>query len=241
MEFHIAQQIWAPSVACFRRYRAPSLGNVFVTELGENLRRLRTERGLSQAALAETVGVSQGAISQIEMGRVLSPDALPRIANALNVPISDLDPSWDPIRLLGATLGGTPVEDGRRMPVYASAEASGGALIMILNRVDSLSMPAPLMTVSGGYGIFVSGESMSPAFDPGDIALVHPHFPARRGDDVILLHKTEGRARTAMIRRMLRALPETWIVRQFNPAKELDLPRSEWPVCNVIVGKYTRR
>ena len=52
--------------------------------LGENIRRIRTERHLTQSALAEKSGVSVQQINQIEWGdKGLSVPTLVRIARAL--------------------------------------------------------------------------------------------------------------------------------------------------------------
>ena len=52
--------------------------------LGENIRRIRTERHLTQSALAEKSGVSVQPINQIEWGaKGLSVPTLVRIARAL--------------------------------------------------------------------------------------------------------------------------------------------------------------
>ena len=52
--------------------------------LGENIRRIRTERHLTQSALAEKSGVSVQQINQIEWGaKWLSVPTLVRIAKAL--------------------------------------------------------------------------------------------------------------------------------------------------------------
>lgn len=53
--------------------------------LGENIRRIRSERHLTQTALAEKTGVSAQMINQIEWGsKGLSVDTLAGIAMALN-------------------------------------------------------------------------------------------------------------------------------------------------------------
>lgn len=59
--------------------------------LGDNIRRLRIERELSQQDLAEKVGVIQAAISQIESGSV-NPryTTLLALAAALGVGLDDL-------------------------------------------------------------------------------------------------------------------------------------------------------
>ena len=54
--------------------------------IGEEVRRLRTERGLSQRELAERMGVTQSVVARLEAGGVeprLS--TLDRVAQALNV------------------------------------------------------------------------------------------------------------------------------------------------------------
>jgi transcriptional regulator with XRE-family HTH domain len=55
------------------------------------LHRIRTQRGLSQAALAKEVGVGQSAISQFESGDVQpSLKTLQRLATVLQVPVTEL-------------------------------------------------------------------------------------------------------------------------------------------------------
>lgn len=59
--------------------------------LGENLRRLRKERGLSQMKLRDLAGVSQQAISEIETGhRDPYQSTLVKLAEALGASIADL-------------------------------------------------------------------------------------------------------------------------------------------------------
>lgn len=56
-------------------------------EVGERLRRLRTEAGLSQVALAERAGLDHRTISRCENGhRAISIDVVARLAYALGVP-----------------------------------------------------------------------------------------------------------------------------------------------------------
>jgi transcriptional regulator with XRE-family HTH domain len=60
-------------------------------ELGENLRRLRAERTLSQTELALKAGVTKLTISRIENGiKFPHPKTLRRLAEALEVEPSDL-------------------------------------------------------------------------------------------------------------------------------------------------------
>ncbi|TVP53664.1 MAG: XRE family transcriptional regulator [Gemmatimonadales bacterium] len=59
--------------------------------LGENLRRIRTERGLSQSELGEMAGLHQSVISNLERN-VHSPrlETLKRVAGALELSVPGL-------------------------------------------------------------------------------------------------------------------------------------------------------
>lgn len=56
-----------------------------------NIRQLRTEKGYSQAALAEKIGVSQQAVTQWETGDAMPrADKLPELARLLGCKVDDL-------------------------------------------------------------------------------------------------------------------------------------------------------
>jgi transcriptional regulator with XRE-family HTH domain len=60
--------------------------------IGRVLKRLRENKGLSQAALAKQSGVAQGYISQMEAGEKKNPgiETLKKIAKALGVAVTEL-------------------------------------------------------------------------------------------------------------------------------------------------------
>ena len=59
--------------------------------LGDNIKKIRKEKGLTQKQLGEKLGVSQAAIGQFESGKQnLKIDTLHKIAEALNVAIQDI-------------------------------------------------------------------------------------------------------------------------------------------------------
>lgn len=62
--------------------------------IAENLKRLRAEAELSQAALAEKAGVSQQLISQLERNVNSSTKELPAIAQALGAPVHEIDEAY---------------------------------------------------------------------------------------------------------------------------------------------------
>ena len=60
-------------------------------ELGKNIKKYRKLNNITQEKLAETVNIEINSISSIETGKFFpSPDNLVKIANALNVSLSDL-------------------------------------------------------------------------------------------------------------------------------------------------------
>jgi phage repressor protein C with HTH and peptisase S24 domain len=100
--------------------------------------------------------------------------------------------------------------------------------------------PEPLLSVRDGYGCYVIGDSMSPAYEQGDLLLIHPGRPVRPGDDCVFVRDPGDGSQHALVKRLLRIAPEKWRVRQFNPAKDFDLDRGQWQKAQLIVGKYAR-
>lgn len=60
-------------------------------KLGDNLKRIRTEKGLSQTDIAKSLGVSRGFVSNIENGkRNPTLSTITRLANAVGVTADEL-------------------------------------------------------------------------------------------------------------------------------------------------------
>lgn len=134
----------------------------------------------------------------------------------------------------------------RNFPVYAAARGGNEAhQIVTFEAIEYVKRPALLENVKDAYGVYVVGESMIPAFEPGDMALVHPHLPPARDKNVVLYHVPPVAEAEAMIKRLLRYDERDWHLRQFNPPegeqREFSVARADWTVCHRIVGKYEAR
>lgn len=176
-----------------------------------------------------------------------SPRELPEAARHGLAPLLGVSP--DDLRSTAPPAVGGPAGDLRgasravdraELPVYASAEAGGGALVITNEPIDFVRRPEPLLSVRDGYGCYVIGESMSPAYEQGDLLLIHPGRPVRPGDDCVFVRDQGDGSLHALVKRLLRISPEKWRVRQFNPAKDFDLDRGQWQKAQLVVGKYAR-
>ena len=215
--------------------------------LPERLSRLMREAGYNPRSLALKAALGETAVRDIVDGRIASPRyaTLQALAAVLGVGVDHLasgEGHATGVRLQELSVAAPAA--ARDLPVYGAAQGGpSGAMAMSSDPIQHIARPDPLMTVKagGGYGIYVIGESMSPAYEQGDIALVHPALPPRRGSDVILVrHDTDG-TRHVLVKRLIGWTTEAWRLRQYNPADEFELPRSEWAEVQTIVGKYNAR
>lgn len=224
------------------------------------IREAREARGLSQAKLAKAVGVSQAIIGKIELKQVDSSKALDKLITFL-----DLDRSLFPLEAFGAldfsSAGGRPLTFHRQadvpefardpaywaaaaglvgdVPLYASAEGGAGSLIIERDPIGAEKRPHELQGVKGGYAIFLVGESMVPEFEPGDTLFINPRMPALPNTSCVF-YSNKNEEPTATVKRYLRDGDDAWIVRQFNPARDFELDKSEWAVRHRIVSKKFR-
>jgi len=115
--------------------------------LGERIRQLRKEAGLSQAELADKIGADPGRVSRYEAGRITpSAEALVRLAETLNVSIAHLLVDGIPRRPLHSA------QDALGDRLAAVAELPPDDLASLLNIIDGLVAKNRLTTLAGGLG-----------------------------------------------------------------------------------------
>lgn len=111
-------------------------------------------------------------------------------------------------------------------------------MIISYDPIDWVKRPEPLFNVSGGFGMYVVGDSMEPAYRQGDMILVHPNRPANPGDDVLVVVKRTGKDEyEALIKTLASTSGEAIGLSQHNPPDEFDVPKSEIDAVYLIVGK----
>lgn len=106
--------------------------------------------------------------------------------------------------------------------------------------IDYVEMPPALASAKNPYGVYVTGESMSPRYEPGWLLHVHPHRPPRPGDNVVIQirPKDEFSPPLAYVKVLV-----SWtkfegklVVKQFNPTKELSWDSDDVVSVHKIVG-----
>ncbi len=197
------------------------------------------DAGYNPRSLSLAAGLGVTAVRDILDSRIASPryQTLEALARLLGVTVGYLANGEAATQAESA-----PAANIRDFPVYGAAQGGpSGAMAMSSDPIQHISRPDPLMTVRSGYGIYVVGESMSPAYEQGDIALVHRGLPPRRNSDVILVRREPDGTPHALIKHLIGWTEESWRVRQYNPPAEYDLPRDDWKEIETIVGRYNAR
>ncbi|MGY3535381.1 S24 family peptidase [Bradyrhizobium sp. USDA 4452] len=125
------------------------------------------------------------------------------------------------------------------LPVFGTAQGGDGALIITDRPVDYVARPSVLLRVEDGYGMIVTGDSMDPALRSGSTALVNPHLPPRVGDLCLFRSHAEDGSTHAAVKEYRGETETSWKVRQYTPAKDFTLRKSEWQDRpQRIVGSY---
>jgi phage repressor protein C with HTH and peptisase S24 domain len=130
---------------------------------------------------------------------------------------------------------------GRLVPIYSAAQGGEGHLIIDHTLIDELPPPEELLYVRDPYGILIVGESMVPAYRPGDIAWVNPHKLPERDTDVVLYHVPPHGEAEAIIKTLVSWSPQEWKLRQYQPPLDFTESIIDWPICHRIVGKKNVR
>ena len=160
-------------------------------EVWSAIDRLAARAGLSASGLARRAGLDPTTFNKSKritpQGRERWPST-ESIAKALAATGTSIDVFVGLIR--DADYGGAPARD---VPLLGFAEGGAGGYF------DDGGFPAghgweeiPFPAIDDGhaYALKVSGQSMEPAYRDGDVILVSPAAPIRRGDRVVL--KTRG-------------------------------------------------
>jgi len=210
-------------------------------DLARLLRQLRTERGLSQVALAGRAGLSRNFVAQIERGESLPTVAtLARLASALGITSSELLGEGPPAAGTGAELVAVPLVSDR---------IAAGPPMLVADHVESLE-PLPRQLLRGlgvdpARAVLVrlgpDQDSMADTIPPGATVLVD-RSPVRqivpRGVYAVR-EEAAGETGCSVKRLVLDSDSRVLILLSDNPAH---LPRAirlraGLPLSEIVIGR----
>ncbi len=141
-----------------------------------NLRQARKAKGLTQAEVARTIGLTQNGYSYWENGKAkIDKDQLLKLAELFEV-------STD--YLLGNT--SKPNTKGVWIPVLGDV-AAGIPIEAVEDIVDYEEIDAALAATGDFFGLRIKGSSMEPRIRDGDVVIVRKQDDADTGDTVVAL------------------------------------------------------
>lgn len=122
----------------------------------------------------------------------------------------------------------------RDVPVYGTAlgtytenEVIEQSIVSHDDPIDYFIRPAGVANRKGVYGLYVTGESQSPRFKPGEIIFVDPTRTPMIGDDVVVyLRQPEGEGETIsaiLLKELTRRGHDRIELRQLNPQADFSV------------------
>jgi len=224
--------------------RSTSPGEV-KTALVQRIRIRLQKLGKSERAASLEAGLSDAFLRNIREGKSQSPriDTLEKIAQVLGTTTSWLISGTgnEEREDLGdaqqtgeekekatpnAVVGERLLVPKRRLPVFGQAVGGiYGEFPMNGTVLFDVLCPPQLSEISDAYAVIISGDSMYPRYEDGEIAFIDPTRRVRRGDYVIAqIIGDEFGTPQAYVKKFIRHDAVELVLEQFNPQKELRFP-----------------
>ncbi len=193
---------------------------------------LAAEKGLSASGLARKAGLDPTAFNPSKRigadGRARWPstESIAKVLDATGTAMED----FASLITGNSTLGRTARGMGRRIPLIGLAQAGGEGYFddggyPVGGAWDEIALPE--IGDPHAYALEISGDSMEPVFRDGDIVIVSPAAPVRRGDRVVV-RSTKGEV---MAKELLRQSARRIELASLNPAHpnySFELPEIAW-------------
>jgi phage repressor protein C with HTH and peptisase S24 domain len=205
--------------------------------VGKRIEQAMVSAGKKPVDIARLLGITDSAVSQW-----FTKDTGPKsarlndLASFLNTSVDYLLTGDDRPTLPVQHVLNESVQRGRPdIPVWASAEAGAdGAIILVPDPIDWTHRSERLAGVKNPFAFYIVGDSMENALYHGDQVVINPALQPRIGREHVFIHDKGDGQYMALVKLLVRASSTMWHVRQTNPAKNLELPKSQWTKAYVI-------
>ena len=147
--------------------------------MGNNIAKLRKQRGWTQDEFGERIGVTKSAVSLYESGRrAINSETLSKMAEVFGVSVDTILGGVDDAELFGRQIVIRPElvgEDEVMIPVVATLRCGFGRSGEAVYK-DQRPVPSSYLKRWGDKIVFYEavGESMSPTITPGDLLVTVP-------------------------------------------------------------------
>ena len=196
---------------------------------------LAAEYGLSPSGLAKRAGLDPTTFNpskrRMPDGRARWPstESLAKVLDATGATLDAFTALVTGARALPAGGRATPAA-ARRVPLIGFAQAGGDGFFddggyPVGGGWDEVALPE--IADPNAYALEISGELMEPVFRDGDVVIVSPAAPIRRGDRVVV-RSLEGEV---MAKQLARRSARRVELRSLNPAhpdRSFDLGEVSW-------------
>ncbi|WP_319498042.1 S24 family peptidase [uncultured Cohaesibacter sp.] len=145
-----------------------------------------------------------------------------------------------------AKSGHQPSKSLPEIPVYGTAAGSiiGSMQLEEGRQVSYVSRPSGLMNSARAYALIVTGASMSPKFEEGDLVFVDPDRKINAGDTIIIQTKDFRRESDEPTRAYIKTfrgiMDNVLYTEQLNPPAKLDFPLRGKKEGTELVYSYDR-
>jgi len=217
------------------------------TGLPDRIQQQLQKIGLSERQASLQAGLSDSYLRNIREGKSSAPriDTLEKIAHVLgttpawliygeelqSVPVAQNSASDEGdgfyesglAEPANAQLSGAMVTIDRRLPVYGQAVGGiDGEFPMNGTMLFDVLCPPQLSEISDAYAVIISGDSMYPRYEDGEMAFIDPTRRVRRGDYVVaqIMHDKFSPPH-AYVKKFISHDARELVLEQFNPMKEL--------------------
>jgi phage repressor protein C with HTH and peptisase S24 domain len=192
---------------------------------------LAAERGLSPSGLARRAGLDPTTFNpskrRMPDGRARWPstESLAKVLHATGADLAEFTALVTGARALPA-----PSRAARRIPLIGFAQAGSDGFFddggyPVGGGWDEVSLPE--VADPNAYALEISGDSMEPVFRDGDLVVVSPAAPIRRGDRVVVRTR-EGEVMAKLLQRRSARRVELLSLNPAHPSYVFELPEIAW-------------
>jgi phage repressor protein C with HTH and peptisase S24 domain len=195
---------------------------------------LAAEYGLSASGLAKRSGLDATTFNpskrRMPDGRARWPstESIAKVLDATGASLEAFTALVTGARALSS--GSTPRSTGRRIPLIGLAQAGGEGYFddggyPVGGGWDEVSLPE--IGDPNAYALEISGDSMEPVYRDGDMVIVSPAAPIRRGDRVVV-RTTGGEVMAKQLTRRSARRVELKSLNPAHPDYSFDLSEVMW-------------